>query len=245
MDNIKKFVEYYDELFPLTDEQKVFLKSLQRNSTGPTRFLHVGCGTGTHAQYLAEIGSDVTGIDQHQDFVESASLRKKTQLQSVRYFYLPPIDMARFLGKGFYEVILSLNNQIIFMHDETLIKKMFYDAHTLLKQGGKFVLNLTNFSKYSISDDGVDLPLKESIRSKLKTSAKQASNGSYVLSQKLETSSGKYLNIFDNTEIYPLTVTEICHIAKNSGFSSVKFYENYTLAPWQNNSQDVLAVMEC
>lgn len=245
MDNIKKLVEYYDELFPLTDDQKVFLKSLQGNTTTPTRFLHVGCGTGTHAQYLAEIGSDVTGIDQYQDFVESASLRKRTQLQTVRYFYLPPIDMARFLGKGFYDVILSINNQIIFMHDETLIKKMFFDARTLLKSGGKFVLNLTNFSKYNISDDGVDLPQKESIRSKLKTSAKHSSNGSYVMNQKLVTSSGKKLNILENTEIYPLTVKEISDIAKNSGFSSVKFYENYALSPWQNNSQDVLAVMEC
>ena len=112
-------------------------------------------------------------------FVESASLRKRTQLQTVRYFYLPPIDMARFLGKGFYDVILSINNQIIFMHDETLIKKMFFDARTLLKSGGKFVLNLTNFSKYNISDDGVDLPQKESIRSKLKTSAKHSSKNGY------------------------------------------------------------------
>jgi len=245
MDNIKKLVEYYDELFPLTDDQKVFFKSLQRDSVTPTRFLHVGCGTGSHAQYLAEIGSDVTGIDQYQDFVESASLRKKTQLQSVRYFYLPPIDMARFLGKGFYDVILSINNQIIFMHDETLIKKMFYDAHSLLKSGGKFVLNLTNFSKYNISDDEIDLPQKESIRSKLKTSAKHSSNGSYIINQKLETGSGKYLNILENKEIYPLTVNEISDIAKNSGFRSVKFYENYALSPWQNTSQDVLVVMEC
>lgn len=244
MEYVKKLIEYYDELFPLTEDQKKFFNSLTVNNSVPTKFLHIGCATGSHVQYLAETGSDVTGIDQFQDFINRASLRRRTQLQSVRYFYMMPMEISRFLGKNFYDVVLSLNNQIILTHDEILMKKYFFDVKNALKAGGKFVINLTNFQNYDFGKKPVELPERKSIRSSLDSEAWKTETGEYMLSQKLETGNGRILDVMEGTKILPITTDDISSLAKEAGFKSVMFYEDFALKPWSNSSQDVLAILE-
>ena len=46
METIQNLVEYYDELFPVTQAQYDFYTGLMEEFQKPVKFLTIGCGTG-------------------------------------------------------------------------------------------------------------------------------------------------------------------------------------------------------
>ena len=128
----QNIAEYYDELYPVTEEQKVFYSKKMEMFKKPVRFLRIGCGTGSFEHNLAKDGSDVTGLETSPELLESANRKRRTQLMAVRYFQMQVIEMSRFLGKQFYNIISILDNRLLFSHDKTLMAKFFYDCKQVL-----------------------------------------------------------------------------------------------------------------
>ena len=141
----QNIAEYYDELYPVTEEQKVFYQKKMILFKKPVKFLQIGCGSGTFEHNLAREGSDVTGIETSQELLESANRKRRTQLMAVRYFQMSSLEMTRFLGKKFYNIISILNGRIVFTHDKTLMKKFLFDCLQLVSQNGFLILELPNF----------------------------------------------------------------------------------------------------
>lgn len=106
---IQNLIEYYDELFPVTGELKSFYNNLISQYESPVKFLRVECGTGMLESQLAREGHDVTGIESCQEILRSANLRRRTQLMAIRFFQMSYLDMTKFLGTGFYDVISCLD----------------------------------------------------------------------------------------------------------------------------------------
>ena len=149
MEIIQNIIEYYDELYPVTEAQKKFYREQLRNYPDPAKLLRVGCGTGLFEHLLAREGKDVTGIESFQEMLRSANLRRRNQLMSIRFFQMSYLDMARFLGKGFYNLISILDDRIIFIHDKTLLRKFFFDCKQLLAQDGCLIISLYNYRKFN------------------------------------------------------------------------------------------------
>ena len=147
MESIKNLVEYYDELHPVTLAQQTFYETLMQKYPRPAKFLGIGCGTGILCHRLAKDNVDVTGIETQRELLDSASLKYRNQLMSLRWFQMSTLEMTRFLGKKFYNIISCLNNRVLFIHDKTLMRKFFFDCKTLLSEGGIVVLQLFNFEK--------------------------------------------------------------------------------------------------
>ena len=139
MNAVQNVIEYYDELYPVTEIQKKFYSSQIDSYTKPVKLLRVGCGTGYLEHLLAREGHDVTGLETSKEMLESANLKRRNQLMSIRFFQMTTLEMTRFLGKGFYNIISCLNDRIIYIHDATLIRKFFFDCKQLLKEDGKLV----------------------------------------------------------------------------------------------------------
>ena len=169
MTSIQNVAEYYDELYPVTAEQKDFYARIGKNYPPPARFLQIGCGTGSLEHVLVKDGADVTGLEVSKELIEIAALRRRTQLMPIRFFQLSTLDMTRFLGKNFYNVISCLNSRIAFIKDKTLLKKFFFDCKALLSEGGSLVLHLYNFSTV-LKGGTTALPCRSSIRVKLSSS---------------------------------------------------------------------------
>ena len=74
MELIQNVIEYYDELYPVTDVQKKFYADLMKQYTIPVKFLRIGCGTGYFEHLLAREGHDVTGLETSKEMLESANL---------------------------------------------------------------------------------------------------------------------------------------------------------------------------
>jgi len=242
MELIQNIVEYYDELYPVTDAQKKLYEEIGKKYSNPVKFLRIGCGTGVLENFLAANGSDVTGLETFRELLDCANRRRRSQVMSIRFFQMSTLEMIRFLGKRFYNVISCLDDRILFIHDRILMRKFFFDCKELLADNGKLILQLHNYEQY----DGtpvVELPEVSSIRAKLMTRIVTAEDSSSVLQQSVETGNGKILPVLKDAPVYLLHKEEITEFANEAGFTDVNFYSSYDKEPFNSDSKILIAVI--
>ena len=242
MYSIKNLVEYYDELFPVTEAQKSFFTSFTEVYKSPLHFLAVQCGTGLLEHTLARLGHDVTGIENGEELLHVANLRRRSQLMFIRFFKMFIPDMTKFLGKSFYNVIYVLNDRLMFFRDAEEIQNFLNDAKKLLAPGGVIIFELTNFEKYGDSKLIV-LPTKESVRAKLYSEILTEEDGSKTININIENSSEKILSVVNNFPVCAVTASEIETFAEKAGFSGIDFYADFEKNPFTGNEDSFIAVI--
>lgn len=241
MDLFQNVAEYYDELFPVSENQKKFYENESKNFKPPVKYLNVGCGTGSFEIYLSKFEADVTGLETCPEFIESANRKRRTMLMSVRFFQMSYLEMVRYLGKGFYDVISILDGRLIFIHDKTLLAKFFYDCRQLLSENGKIIIALPNFDKFK--GDKIELPLRESIRVQLFSKITEKPDRNFELSQKIKTGNGKILPVTENALVQKITKEQIQELAQKSGFTKFDFYAGFDYKPFSEDSDYLVAVL--
>ena len=102
---MQNILEYYDELFPVSSEQKMFYEEILSSFTIEPKVLSIGCGTGVFEHHLSRHNCNVTGIDHIPGLLESATRRHRRPGCSVRFFQMTILEMAQYLGKGFYNLM--------------------------------------------------------------------------------------------------------------------------------------------
>lgn len=242
MKSIKNLVEYYDELFPVTESKKSFYSDFSKDRSTPLHYLSVQCGTGLLENILAKIGHDVTGIENTEELLRSANLRRRSQLMFIRFFQMDIPEMSKFLGKSFYNVISILNSRLMFFRNRQSIRDFFSDCKKLLASDGVLVIELINFERFD-SHGMFNLKLRESVRSKLFTEFICDDNDRVTVSVNVENSSGKILPVLSNEEIYPLTPEEIERFAEESGFKSAEFYADFEKNPFTGNEESFVVMV--
>lgn len=243
METIQNLVEYYDELYPVTKEQYDFYTYLMEQYAKPVKFLTIGCGTGVMENYLAKQMTDVTGLETIKELLESATRKHRNQLMALRFFKMSTIEMVRFLGKNFYNVISCLNDRIIFIHDRTLLRKFFFDCKQLLADDGMIVLQLANYNLYKSKTVSV-LPEINTTRVTLTSKLEYVSEEESLLSRNIKTGSGKVLPVYQKTSVYPITPSEIEEYAKESGFTSIEYFADFKRNPFTEKSPSMVVIIK-
>lgn len=241
MEKVQNLVEYYDEIYPVTDDQINFFNEESSCFEKPVKFLRVGCGTGRFEICLAKNGADVTGVEPFKELLDSANRHRRTQLMTVRFFFMSILEISRFLGKGFYNIVSCLDSRIELMDDPILIRKFFFDAKDLLAKNGKLILKLRNFD--TIKKPVEQLPDISNIRINFKTQIKTLNDGSKLLDQEIETGNGHKYPVFKDKKIYPLTKNEIITFAKEVGFKNFQFFSNYRKEEFSPDSKEIIAII--
>lgn len=226
MEFIQNLVEYYDELFSESESLKKFYLEFQNLYPAQVKLLQIGCGPGLFEYKLAKEGFDVTGLEVSKDFIDSANLKRRNQLLSIRFFKLSILEMEHFLGKNFYNVISCLNNRIVFIRDRTLMRKFFFDSRKLMSKGGALVLHLYNYD-FVLKEAAGHAPVKRSMRAALYTDIVTDGQSRFLLRQRLETASGKTVPVMQDEQIYPLAKREIIEFGKEAGFHKFSFYGTF------------------
>lgn len=234
-------IEYYDELHSISEEQKRFYDTKIKEFKNPAKLLSICCGAGTFEHFLAQDGFDVTGIETIPALLEAAARRRRTQIMSLRFFKMSALEMTRFLGKGFYNIISILNWRIIFTCDATLLEKLFFDCKHLLSENGILVLTFPNFKKF-FDESEFCLPQKNSMRASLRTKIKSR-NGEFYFFQELENSSGKKISVVENEPVSLVQKDFIEKLAEKAGFSSVEFFDGFSLNAADDCCDEICAVI--
>ncbi|MBQ9538137.1 MAG: methyltransferase domain-containing protein [Treponema sp.] len=244
MYSIQNIVEYYDELFPVTTAQKKFYDGLVKNYADPVKILSIECGTGVFESILAREGFDVTGIESHAELLHAANMRKRNQLMSIHFFQMDYLDMSRFLGKGFYNIISILDDRIMMIYDEMLLGKFFKDVRTLMTDGGSFVISLPNFDIMKQGIPMQQLPTRSSLRASLFTELWTAEGEHCTIKQNLETGNGKLLPVLEDEKAYPLKSAQIRGFAQEAGFSSVELFADFDKQAFTGQEDSLVAVLK-
>ena len=240
---MQNILEYYDELYPVSSQQKLFYQEILRSFPIEPKILSIGCGTGAFEHYLSRHNCNVTGIDHIPGLLESATRRHRQPGCSIRFFQMTIMEMANYLGKGFYNIISCINNRLSPIPNAARMEQFFRDCRTLISPQGYFILQVPNYPYYTCQPVA-DLPTSESIRSKLYTKLITDDNGTRMLRQ-VETSNGKLVTVINNEQVYPLASQDIEELAHETGFQQIEFYSNFSKAPFiPESSPNIICVMQ-
>ena len=240
---IQNLVEYYDELFKVSEAQKKLYTELCENFSSPVRFLRVFCGSGLFESLLSKQGHDVTGIENCDELLHTANLRRRNQLMSIRFFQMEAEDMTKFLGKNFYNFISILNSRLIFLGGREKIRQFFFDCKKLVSTDGFLVIQCINFENRK-DEKFFQLKCRESMRAKLFSEIMTEQDDSRLFSMNLETGTGKLLPIVKDIPIYPLLPSEIEDFAEDAGFKSAEFFADFDKSEFTGNEEQFIVVLK-
>ena len=124
---------------------------------------------------------------------------------------------------------------------KTLLAKFFYDCKQLLSDEGKLIIALPNFAK-KINSKEILIPIREGFRAKLKSKI-FVKDENHMLTADIETSNEKFFSIAKEKKVYLLTANEIQELANKAGFRKCKFYEDFNMSEYTENSEELIAVI--
>lgn len=240
---IQNLVEYYDELFKISEAQKNLYMELCRNFSVPVRFLRVFCGSGLFESLMSKQGHDVTAIENSEELLHTANLRRRSQLMSIRFFQMEAEDMTKFLGKNFYNIVSVLDSRLLFLKGAEKIRQFFFDCKQLMSPDGFLVIQCINFENRK-NEKFFQLKCRESMRARLFSEVMTAQDNSKLFSMNLETGSGRLLPIVKDIPIYPLLPSEIETFAADAGFKSAEFFAGFDKSDFTGNEEKYIVILK-
>ena len=133
------YAKYYDFLYQDKDYRKEidYIDNLikQHSSKKDLRILDIGCGTGKHANYLAEKGYYVTGIDFSVEMIKIAQKNKNSNTD----FYVA--NATDFNLYKTFDVVLSLFHVVSYQSSNEDILRMFANVYNHLEFEGLFIFD--------------------------------------------------------------------------------------------------------
>jgi len=139
------YARYYDLLYRDKDyrgETEFVEYLIQRHVPDARQILELGCGTGGHAQVLAEHGYRVAGLDQSEDMLLSASQRiaslPKEIAERMRFF---KADARDFRTDGKYDAVISLFHVMSYQITNDDLRAVFANVKYHLAPHGVFIFD--------------------------------------------------------------------------------------------------------
>lgn len=200
----------------------------------PMKILDLACGHGRHANRLAELGHNVTGVDITSGFLEIAKKEAKEKGVSVDYIME---DMRKIsFQKEFDRVLLLFTSFGYFEDDDNL--KVLKNVANALKPGGLFCFDtfnrdvfLKNFLPCIVMEKGNDLMIDrntfDSVTGRLYTRRIVIRNGKR-----------KYKPFF--VRLY--NPTEIRDLLSKASLTICKIYEDWDAKPFTTDSRRIIIV---
>lgn len=212
--------DYYDYIFPLNPLQVDFITNRLSPKTSPL-LLDLGCGTGSLAMALSEHGFKTVGIDIDKRMIEIAQQKGKGYSNAT--FLVEDIGkIQRSFKAGSFDSIYSFGNSIVYLHDPEAIQSLFSTVKSLLKPGGKFIVEIVNYRR--IFDKMVTCFPAIDNRQILFEGCYNFSGPGEPLYYKTATHIKSTGSVIENREkLYPLLPEEGVFFLETAGFNDVDF----------------------
>ena len=141
-DTFDAYAAYYDLIYQDKDyagEVLYIKKLLNAHGIATGKILELGCGTGKHAQLLAEHGFHITAVDISPRMIETAKRNAHT-LKSGSVSYI--VDDVRTVSTGqIHDAVISLFHVTSYQKTNSDLISMFESASTNLRKGGLFIFD--------------------------------------------------------------------------------------------------------
>ena len=242
MINFDKWIELYGELYEINKAEENFFYGLCNEFPQHAKTVNVEAG---HALLPAKLAYkyDVTVTDSHEEFIKHILTKQTNSEIQPPTFHIDSSDIAKYLGKEFFNVIFCINSRLMFLKEQSLIEKLLFDAKSLITKDGYIVFDMINFSRYDLSQDKIELPTRKNDKVSLKANFIKGSDNALYLNQTAVTKDGE-IKVVENEKICTLTKEIVEEIANKIGFSSVTFYGDYNKTPYQKDGYRYICVLQ-
>ena len=198
------------------------------------RILDLACGHGRHANRLAELGYNVTGVDINKGFLEIAKKDAKDKKLTVEFIRK---DMRELAFKEEFDRVLLLFTSFGYFEDEDNIKVLKNIANAL-KPGGLFCFDTFNrdvflkyFLPYIVVEKGNDLMVD---RNTFDVVSGKLYNRRIVIRNGKKKDKPFFVRLYNFTEINDLLSRESLGI--------YKVYEDWDAKPFTSDSRKMIIV---
>jgi len=217
----------------VTDKQVLFLiKELELGQ--PQKILDLACGHGRHANRLAGLGHEVTGVDLTAGFLEVARREATEKKLKVNYVQKDMRDIA--FDEEFDRVLFMFTALGYFSEEENF--KVLENIRRALKPGGLLCfdtinrdLMLKNLSTHHITDKGGDLMLDRNSFDPVT---------GYIHNHRTIIRNGQRKDFKFSIRLY--NPTEITLILEQAGLRTVKMFGNWDSGPLTDDSWRMIIV---
>lgn len=223
---------FYSEIFPFNPAQLNFVKN-EIGQLQDKRILDIGCATGELAYRLAGEGSVTTGIDLNAELLQQAIENKQHTKLSFKQGNM--LELAEDFNPQQFDAVLCFGNTLVHLPSISLVGKMLKGAHTILKPGGKLLLQLLNYD-YICNEQVSSLPIidTENIRFVRRYNFSHNSDLITFLTD-LEIKARNQI-VTNETELLALKRAALKAQLAQAGFTNILFYSNFNREPYKNRS---------
>lgn len=140
------YARYYDLLYrdkPYKDEADYIHKLVLTHVPAAHVLVELGCGTGIHAEHLANAGMEVHGADLSEWMLERAAARRATLAGGVAkllHFSHGDVRDVRLGVRA--DAVISLFHVMSYQSENADLQAMFATAREHLKPGGVFIFDV-------------------------------------------------------------------------------------------------------
>jgi glycine/sarcosine N-methyltransferase len=231
MDFYKALAGCYDDIFEAADAEIAFLSKHAGDTD--TRVLDVACGTGQHSvrlyelgyRYLEAIDLDPSMISMAQAKTTDIGFRVGSMLELSRYY------------SGRFGFIFCIGNSLAHLDGLHELNRFLQETYSLLSPGGSVVFQIVNYDRI-LSGNISSLP--------------EIRKNGLVFHRKYELSDKKVLftgiidkgteRIEGSAELFAITYTDLTGTMKETGFSNIEAYGNFSCAVYDPDSSYSLVV---
>jgi glycine/sarcosine N-methyltransferase len=218
----------YAEIFPFQPAQLQFVKNRSGELAGK-QILDIGCATGELSFQLAEAGAKVTGIDLNEDLLGKAKSNKIHQ--NLHFQTGNMLELAIDFKPTQFDLVLCFGNTLVHLQTLGLIQQMLKGVFTVLKPGGRFLLQILNYD-YILADHISELPPidTENIRFIRKYRFEENSplihfQTELVLKKEIETT-------MNETTLFALKSAELITLLDTSEFKEIELFSSFKCEPF-------------
>lgn len=123
------------------------LRGFSQQDSRRIRVLDAACGTGQHAIALAKEDYSVTGVDNSAGMIDIAQTNAENLPINIRF---EEVGFGRFseaFSREAFDAVICLGNSLPHVLDETTLLETLTDFRSVLRQGGKLIIQNQNFDK--------------------------------------------------------------------------------------------------
>lgn len=210
--------------------------------------LDLGCGSGSHSNYWADIGYNVVGIDSSGSMIAEARKRAEEEDLDVEYHCRSITEYTSAIDQQF-DAVVCMGNTLPHILEPARLSAFFAEMEKALKFTGVGIIHLTNFRRI-LQVKKRDLPVltqvdeqgNESLFCRFYDFHPHRLEFNMVLVQKTpegwHSSSSQVLH-------YPWMVDDLVTVAKEQGFSEIMTYGDFNFGEFDlEESDDLILVLE-
>jgi SAM-dependent methyltransferase len=139
MSNFQNYSKYYDLLYKdknYKEESDYIIKTIEKFSPKTKTILELGCGSGSHAEFLCQSGFQVTGIERSKEMVDEVIKKNINNFSAITG------DIVTTELSKKFDTVISLFHVISYLTSNEDLLQCFKKTHNHLNDNGIFIFDV-------------------------------------------------------------------------------------------------------